>query len=186
MAAELVIASVIVVAVAAAIAILLGVLVVRRRATTSEPASPNDWLLVAPSDPAAGAHAGRTDPVSSTTFRQAGESELAFRIRTAQRAQPGEPRAPRAVVPPDVASVPRQPGAAPTPGAPATPRPSASMPASGARPPTLSERPPGTRRTHRRVTVFAGGIVALVAAVMIVAIPTWTGAVLDSSATGLP
>jgi PKD domain len=188
MAAELVIASVIVVAVAAGIAILLRVLVVRRRARTQVSPSPDDWLLVAPGDPAAGDHAGRTDPVSSSTFRQAGESELAWRMRTAQRTLPGDPRAPRPIVPPDVASVPRRLGATPPPtqGARGAAKPAATLPASTARPPTVSGQAPGARRTHRRVMVLAGGIVALVAAAVVVAIPTWTGAVLDSTATGLP
>jgi hypothetical protein len=152
MAAELVIVSVIVVAIAASVAILFGVRVVRHRAATSRPVAPDEWLLVAPSDPSSSDSPGRREPVSSSTFRQAGESELAYRMRTGQRALPNEPR----------------------------------QTAAPARPPALAGQPPAARRTHRRATVLVGGIVALVAAAVVVAIPTWTGAVLDTTATGLP
>ena len=157
MAAELVIASVIVVAIAALIAILLSVLVVRRRATPIPPASPDEWLLVAPPDPGGGDPGRRTDPLTSATFRQRNESELAWRMRTAQHTQPGDPRAPRPFVPADVESVRLGATAASTPDAPVEGTRSPSMAAALARTPTLSEQPPAVRRTHRRAAVFVGG-----------------------------
>ena len=186
MAAELVIASVIVVAIAALIAILLSVLVVRRRATPMPPASPDEWLLVAPHDPGGGDPGRRTDPLTSATFRQRNESELAWRMRTAQHTQPGDPRAPRPFVPADVESVRLGATAASTADAPVEGTRSPSMAAALARTPTLAPEPPAARRTHRRAAVFVGGIVALIAAAIVVAIPTWSGGVLDTSATRFP
>jgi hypothetical protein len=173
---DLLVIGVIVVAIIALVAALGAILANRRRAAVDRPQVVSEWTLHAPDDGDRADPAGRSDPIA-TTFRQHNESELAWRMRTARAGRPAEPFALRNVVPPDPSSIPL--------GARALADPRNLLRAG--RTPALSDHPPTVvRRTHRRATAFVVAVVAILSATVVIALPTWTGAVLDSRATARP